>query len=128
MAAARMDVIEIRGIRAFGKHGADEPERSHEQPLDIDVRLEIDLSAASSSDDLEATLDYAKLHARILSTVREQSYHLLERLAAELLKTIFDDVRVARAQVAIAKPAILGGATPRVRLRKKNPRYLGPCR
>ena len=119
-----MDVIEIRGIRAHGKHGASEAERSEEQPLDIDVRIEIDLSAASASDRLERTLDYAKLHERLVCTVGERSFHLLERLAAKLLGVIFEDVRVAAAEVAIAKPQILDGATPQVRLRTSNPRYL----
>ena len=117
-------MIEVRSIRARGKHGASEAERSEEQPLDIDVRIEIDLSAAVASDRLERTLDYARLHERLVRTVRERSFHLLERLAAELLGIIFEDVRVAAAEVAIAKPQILEGATPRVRMRKLNPRYL----
>ena len=124
MAARRVDVIEIRGIRAHGKHGASEAERLHDQPLDIDVRVEIDLDAALSSDRLERTLDYAALSERLVTTVREHSFRLLERLAAELLNAIFEDVRVAGAEVAIAKPEILSGATPVVRLRKRNPRHL----
>ncbi|MBV9278186.1 MAG: dihydroneopterin aldolase [Candidatus Eremiobacteraeota bacterium] len=121
-----MDVIELRGIRAFGKHGASEAERSQEQPLDIDMRVEMDLSVAASSDRLESTLDYAKLCERIIARVRQRSYRLLERLAAELLDVAFADVRVAAAEVAIAKPNILGGATPQIRIRKANPRYLAP--
>ena len=121
-----MDVIELCGIRAYGKHGASEAERSRDQRLDIDVRVELDLSAAASSDHLERTLDYAKLHKRIVDRVRERSYHLIERLAAELLEVVFTDVRVAAAEVAIAKPNILDDATPRVRLRKSNPRYFVP--
>lgn len=119
-----MDVIELAGVRAYGKHGATESERLKEQPLDIDLVLEIDLRAASSSDCLERTLDYAKLHDRIVSRVRERSYRLLERLAADLLDIIFKDVRVRCAEIAIAKSKILDGATPRVRLRRTNPRYL----
>ena len=119
-----MDVIEIRGIRAHGKHGASEGERLQDQPLDVDVRVEIDLDAASTSDRLERTLDYATLREQLVNTVKEHSFHLLERLAAELLNVIFEDVRVACAEVAIAKPEILSGATPVVRLRRRNPRYL----
>ena len=119
-----MDVIEIRGIRAHGKHGASEAERLHDQPLDVDVRIEIDLDAASSTDHLERTLDYAVLCERLVTAVKEHSFHLLERLAAELLNVIFEDVRVASAEVAIAKPEILSGATPVVRLHKPNPQHL----
>jgi len=119
-----MDVIEIRGIRAHGKHGASEAERLQDQPLDIDVRVEIDLDAASATDRLERTLDYAVLCERLVTTVKEHSFHLLERLAVELLNVVFEDVRVASAEVAIAKPGILSGATPVVRLLKPNPRHL----
>jgi len=122
-----LDVIEIRGIRAHGKHGASEAERREVQPLDLDVRIQIDLSAAADSDNLEQTLDYATLHARLVSTVEHRSFDLLERLAAELLSVIFQDVRVSCAEVVVAKPSILDGATPAVRVERPNPRYLSAC-
>ncbi len=118
-----MDVIALSGLRAQGRHGANAGERDAEQPFDVDVLVEIDLTAPSSSDDLGETLDYAALHQRIIGIVQSTSYALLERLAAEVLRDIFRDARVARAEVAIAKPRLLDGATPSVRLRRENPRY-----
>jgi dihydroneopterin aldolase len=122
-----VDVIEIRGIRAQGKHGASEDERLREQPLDIDVQVELDLSAAAKSDNLQQTINYAVLRDRLVRVVEQRSFALLERLAAELLSAIFDDVRVAAAEVSVAKPCLLDGATPSVRLRRSNPRYIAPC-
>jgi len=122
-----MDVIEIRGIRTYGRVGATDAERSREQRLDIDVRIEVDLSAAARSDALEQTISYASLHDRVVRTVQERSFFLVERLASELLATIFDDVRVACAEVSIAKPSLLDGATPVVTLRRGNPGYIASC-
>ena len=109
-----MDSIELRGIRAFGHHGANAGEKVVAQPFDIDVTLELDLSAARRSDALADTVDYASLHATIVRRVRERSYDLIERLGADLLEAALADPRVQRASVRIAKPGLLGGATPAV--------------
>jgi dihydroneopterin aldolase len=112
-----LDLIELRGIRAFGHHGANPGEKLVAQPFDIDVSLELDLSAARASDALADTLDYATLHATVVKLVRERSHNLLERLGADLLEAILADPRVQRASVRIAKPALLAGATPAVTVR-----------
>lgn len=117
-----MDRITLRGIRAMGRHGANPGEREREQPLDIDLALEIDLSAAQASDELADTLDYALLHRRLVDLISTTSYALLERLAGDLLEAVFEDARVVRAEVTIAKPGILDGATPGVTLVRENPR------
>lgn len=121
-----MDVIALRGIRVYGKHGANPGERDREQPFDLEILAELDLSAAEHSDDLGDTLNYDALHQRIAGIVQSTSYMLLERLAGEILRAIFADPRVARAEVQIAKPELLDGATPSVRLRRENPRYRRP--
>ncbi len=110
------DTIELRGIRAFGHHGADPGEKVVAQPFDIDVTLELDLSAARKSDALADTLDYSKLHAAIVRIVSGRSYDLIERLGADVLDAMLADPRVQRASVRIAKPALLAGATPAVTL------------
>jgi dihydroneopterin aldolase len=112
-------------MRVKGKHGANPGERDAAQPFDVDIWLEMDLDAAAHSDDLGDTLNYAELHERVTRIVQNTSFALLERLAAEILRSVFADPRVARAQVQIGKPALLAGATPSVRLRRENPRYRG---
>jgi dihydroneopterin aldolase len=111
------DTIELRRIRAFGRHGANPGEKDVPQPLDVDVTLEVDLTAARRSDALGDTIDYAKLHATIVRIVGGRSFDLLERLGQELLDAILADARVAGASVRIAKPGLLAGATPAVTLR-----------
>lgn len=118
-----MDVIELRGMRVMGKHGANPGERETEQPFDVDIHLEMDLQQPAHSDDLAETLNYAELHERITGIVQSTSFVLLERLAAEVVNAIFADARVARARVRIGKPQLLAGATPSVTLVRDNPRY-----
>jgi FolB domain-containing protein len=116
-----MDRITLRRVRAFGRHGWEAAEREDAQPFEIDLDAEIDLRAAQTSDDLTQTLDYAALHRRIVGIVERTSYALLERLAAEIADAIFEDRRVTRIMLRIAKPAILNGATPAVVFDRVNP-------
>jgi 7,8-dihydroneopterin aldolase/epimerase/oxygenase len=118
-----MDRIILRGVRVYGRHGANPGERDVPQPFDVNVSAEIDLHAAAASDNLDDTLDYAALHARIVTAIETTSYALLERLASDVLDAVFSDHRVARAEVTIAKPGLLGGATPAVTLVRENTRH-----
>lgn len=111
-----MDAITLRGIRVYGRHGANPGERAARQPIDVDVTAELDLEAAQRSDDLAQTLDYAALHERVVRVVATTSYALLEALGGELLDAVFADERVIRATVTLSKPQILAGATPSVTL------------
>ncbi len=120
-----MDRITLRGMRVFGRHGADPGERERPQPFDVELAIEYDAGPAARSDDLQAAVDYAALHARVTGIVATTSFALLERLAAEILEATFADARIARAEVSIAKPGILDGATATVTLARSNPRHPG---
>ncbi len=111
------DAIELRDVRAYGRHGADPHERDHPQPLDVTLRLELDLAAARASDDLRETVDYAAVHARILRIVRDESFRLLERLGDRILADLMRDERICCAELTLAKPGLLAGATPAVTVR-----------
>lgn len=114
-----MDRITLEGIRAYGRHGVSPGERREPQPFDVTVCLEMGLERARRSDDLGDTVDYARLHERIVAIVAGTSFALIERLAGEILDAALSDVRVERAVVTVAKPAILHGATPAVTLARE---------
>ena len=116
-----MGAIRLRGVRAYGRHGAEPGERNRRQMIVVDLTADLDLRAAATSDDLESTLDYAALYDRVIRIVATTSYALLERLAADLLDAVFSDVRVTRASVTLSKPNILDGATPSVTLERSKP-------
>jgi dihydroneopterin aldolase len=111
------DRIALRDIRAYGKHGANPGERDHVQPFDLDLEIDVNLTAARRSDALPDTIDYAALHGRIVRLVETLSFALLERLGEAILLDVMLDERIGAARVTIAKPALLAGATPSVLLR-----------
>jgi dihydroneopterin aldolase len=118
-----MDVIRIDRIRAFGRHGADPGERDAAQPFDVTVVLEADLSRAAENDDLRQAIDYSVVHQTVTRIIESTSFRLIERLAAEISRAILEDSRIAHAEITVAKPGVLQGATPSVTLRRPNPKF-----
>lgn len=118
-----MDRIRLAGIRAYGRHGVTALERAAEQPFDVDLTVECDLTAASHTDEIGATIDYARLHERIVATVANTSYALIERLARAILDAVLEDERIVRAEATVAKPNALEGATPSVTIARANDRH-----
>lgn len=118
-----MDLIRIDGIRVLGRHGADPGERDTLQPFDVTLRIETDLEPGAHSDDLKQTVNYAVLRDRVAEIVGSTSFRLIERLASEIAHAVLEDRRIAHAEVTIAKPGILDGATPSVTLRRTNPKF-----
>ncbi|HEX8806585.1 MAG TPA: dihydroneopterin aldolase [Candidatus Aquilonibacter sp.] len=111
-----MDRIVLHDIIVHGKHGVNPSERELLQPFRINLELQLDLSQAAASDDLHDTINYAAVHRRIVEIVETRSYALLERLAAAILDEVVTDERIRSADISVAKPGILDGATPSVRL------------
>jgi 7,8-dihydroneopterin aldolase/epimerase/oxygenase len=114
-----VDRITITGLRAMGRHGADTDERRRPQPFEMNLSIDLDLRAAAASDELSDTVNYAELTRRVRTVVEATSFALLEALAAAVLDAVFEDRRIVAAEVTIAKPQILEGATPSVTLSRR---------
>lgn len=99
-----MDAIEIRGLRAFGRHGVLASEQERGQPFVVDCWLEVDLAAAAASDDLTDTVHYGELAERLADAVTTTRFDLIEALAGHLAGVALEDPRVAAVQVRVAKP------------------------
>ena len=122
------ETIELRGVRAWGRHGANAGEQDVPQPFDIELSLSADVGAARTSDALADTIDYADLHARIVRVVETERHRLLERLGEAILDAVMADKRIAMAAVSVAKPELLAGATAVVTLTKMRMKLLGGTR
>lgn len=98
-----MGTILIRGLRELGVHGVLPEEQTRPQPFEVDVELEIDLGAASESDDLDDTVDYSAVAEAVSRVVRSERYALLERLASRIAEVCCTDDRVSAATVTVRK-------------------------
>lgn len=101
-----MDRIEIRGLRAYGTHGVYEEERELGQDFVVDVTLDVDLSAASASDDLDDTVDYGVLATELADGVERTRFDLIEALAGHLAEIVLKREQVTAVEVRIAKPDV----------------------
>ena len=123
MAAA--DRIELSGLRVTAVVGVLPEERDRAQPLEVDLGVEVDLSAAGVSDDLSDTVDYAAVCDTVVGTVDMSQPELLERLAAQVAEAVLDlDSRIEAVEVAIRKlrpPIPHDLATSGVRLVRRRP-------
>ncbi len=105
MATIRIVDLKVRGI--IGTHPW---ERLNQQEVVVNVILDYDASKAATSDNLKDALDYERIGNQIIKTVEGTKYHLLEKLAAKLLKDILADKRVICATVKIDKPHAMAQA------------------
>lgn len=89
------DQISILGIKAFGNHGVLPHEAVEGQEFIVDLLISIDLQAASLSDDLADTVNYAELAQIVHENIVGERVQLIERLAGR----IADEIKSAYQQI-----------------------------
>lgn len=104
------EYILIEDLMVHSYHGDIPAERKHGQKFLISMKLFIDLSICSSSDKLCDTIDYISACKIIVDIAgRKPSYDMLERLADEILKTMFkkyESTKLTSIQIEIHKPQV----------------------
>jgi dihydroneopterin aldolase len=90
-------------MRVMGTHGVLPEEQVRAQPFEVDLDVEIDLSAAAASDDLADTLDYGALAEQVERVVSTERFQLLERLAGRIAEVALEDERVTAVTVTVRK-------------------------
>ena len=98
-----MDKIILKGIQFHGYHGVVEAERQLGQKYEIDLELTIDLSAASKTDDLAYTIDYAQVVQRVIEIGTQQSFQLLEALAETIAEAILAQFQIEEVRITVKK-------------------------
>jgi len=99
----RRDRIMIRNLRVFAHHGVLPEEAERGQMFVIDLDLALDLEPAGRSDELDQTLDYGGLTARVAELVAGKRRHLLEAVACDVADLALADQRVLEVRVRITK-------------------------
>ena len=100
-----MDRIFLRGMRFMACHGVLPHEQEVPQPFEVDVELGLSLRAAGESDDLDDTVNYAKVYRTVSSIMNGASKQLIEALAEEIAEDLlwqFSPLRWVR--VTVHKP------------------------
>ncbi|MTA18464.1 MAG: FolB domain-containing protein, partial [Actinobacteria bacterium] len=87
------DRIELRRLVVTGICGALPEERERAQPLEVDLDVVADLSAAGASDNLDDTLDYGAITAAVENVILNGTPQLLEHLAQNIADAVLADPR-----------------------------------
>lgn len=84
------DRIIVQNMRFNGKHGVTGEERSAAQGFGVDVELVRNLQIAGHSDAISNTVDYSEIYAIAKEVVEVESFHLVESIAENISRRIFD--------------------------------------
>lgn len=97
------DRIFLEGIKFHGFHGLTRMEREVGVRLAVNVSLERDLRDAGRHDDVRGTVDYRKIHRRVVDIGRGTSHKLLESFATALLDVLMEEFPSDRITVTVRK-------------------------
>ena len=105
--------IDVKGVKAYGKHGVYTEEKKEEQLFLVDVELMLE-DAKELQDSLEETINYETIIQLIIDLVKKESFNLIETLAKKLLEDIEQLVNetsvikvIKRISVTVHKPETL---------------------
>ncbi len=99
-----MDRLFIEGIEFYGYHGVPDAEQQIGHRYRVDVVLELDLSRAGHTDQLEHTINYGEVARLVLQIGTGQQVRLMETLAERISHAILERFPpVQRVQVRVAK-------------------------
>lgn len=99
------DQIKVTGIKALGFHGVLAHEAVEGQEFIVDLEVTLDLRAASKSDDLQETINYAELAQIAYDVVVGERVQLIERLAGKIAEKISSAyMQISSVSVTIHKP------------------------
>jgi len=85
-----MERINIAGLELFAFHGVNPEERRHGQVFLLDMLLEADLSKACGSDNIEDTVNYARVIKTAASAFTSQPCNLIERAAEVVAQAVLE--------------------------------------
>ncbi len=97
--------VSITKIGFDGRHGVSEAERRGLRRFEVDVDILADLSAAERSDDLEDTIDYAKVAELVVKIGTGSEHHLIESLARRMLDALAERFPGTRIDLILRKMA-----------------------
>lgn len=114
-----MGIICIRNLKLSVFLGVYEWEQKAPRPVVATIRLSVDLTKASMTDNLSDTVDYGALSEKIIETYSTESpnnhsavrYALIEKLAGDIAETCLDfDYRIENVRINISKPGAIPAA------------------
>jgi len=100
-------IVELSGLRVFGRHGVYAEEKENGQDYLFDVELEV--GERGANDVLAGAVDYEEVARCVASVSDARSYDLIEALATEVADELLRRFSPERVLVRVRKPGIKPG-------------------
>lgn len=104
-----MDMIFLSEVSVKTRLGVPEWERLKPQTILLDLEIDYDFAKACESDAIADTIDYGAVVGRIRETLEDNSFQLVEALAAHVCQLVISEFGATRVKIKVAKPNILPG-------------------
>ncbi len=121
MAELQPDRIEVRGLELLVYCGVLPEEQARRQPFLFDLDIELDMTDAGQSDDLDHTVDYGALCGRLAEVLHGERFLLIERMATRITELILaefarvDSITVVARKLRPPVPQHVGTTGVRIR-------------
>ncbi|MDP3721924.1 MAG: dihydroneopterin aldolase [Candidatus Omnitrophota bacterium] len=102
------DTLHIHELAVECRVGVFDWERAKPQTVWMDLTMAIDAAKAAASDELSATVDYARLVTIVTQHVRQKPFGLLETMAEEVAALILKEFQTSTVTVRLKKRALPG--------------------
>jgi dihydroneopterin aldolase len=100
------DKILLKNITIYAHLGVTEKERAARQKIGLDIEFSLDLQAAGRTDNLEKTIDYAKVYSLMKERIEKKEYRLLEALAEDIAAEVLGNFSIDEVLVRARKPQV----------------------
>ncbi len=96
--------VEISGLSLYTHVGVGAAEREVGQRLIFDITIDVGESAATETDRVEDTVDYAEVCQLVALISQQRTYRTLERLCTAIADRLIEDFAAEAVWVKAAKP------------------------
>ena len=103
------DIIFLSEVKVETKLGVPAWERLVTQTIILDLEIAMPHSRSCKTDEIEDTIDYGEVVARIRQTLSENSFKLVEALAEHICQIILTEFKAPWVKIKVSKPGILPG-------------------
>ncbi|TGB00798.1 dihydroneopterin aldolase [Halobacillus salinus] len=100
-----MDKIYVNQMEFWGYHGLFPEENKLGQRFYVDAELELDLKPASTSDDMNKSINYAEIYEITKKVVEGKAYNLVESVAEQIASELLNQFEILDAcRIKMYKP------------------------
>ena len=105
-----MDKLFIRNLKISAQVGILPHEKRSSQVIALDVFFGIDSKSACISDDLNCTVDYARVRSNLIEFFSNRRFNLVETLANQCAAFLFSQFPVYWLQLSVTKLSVFDDA------------------